>query len=58
MDRIQVGGHDHQRIASNAVFGYQTSASGQAYVGLRLIFPGESGGESVTVADGAEMRNE
>lgn len=45
-------------LSSPAVFGYEAE-EGQSpnYVTVRMVFPGGQGGESVTVADGAELRN-
>lgn len=46
-------------LASSNVFGYESSGEGQPpnYVSVSLEYPGETGGESVTVADGAGLRN-
>jgi prepilin-type N-terminal cleavage/methylation domain-containing protein len=46
-------------LASSNVFEYESSEEGQPpnYVSVRLEFPSELGGESVTVADGAGLRN-
>jgi len=46
-------------IDGPAVFTYLSPEPGQPpnYVGVELVFPSESGGESVTIADGAALRN-
>lgn len=46
-------------LASSDVFGYESSGEEQTpnYVTVKLEFPGQSGAESVTVADGAGLRN-
>lgn len=46
-------------LASDEVFEYEASVEGQPpnYVAVRLEFPGGDGGETVTVADGAGLRN-
>jgi Tfp pilus assembly protein PilV len=45
-------------LESSNVFDYQEGASGNAFVDVTLVFPSEREGESVTIADGAELRNE
>lgn len=45
-------------LASNNVFTYAVGPSGDAHIDVRLIYPGEETAESVTISDGAELRNQ
>lgn len=45
-------------LRSSAVFTYQEVPSGAAFVDVTFEFPNDDGGESITIADGAELRNE
>jgi prepilin-type N-terminal cleavage/methylation domain-containing protein len=44
-------------ITGPNVFSYQGDSSNPGYVGITLVFPDEEGGEALTLADGAELRN-
>lgn len=39
------------------VFTYDPSSADPSYVGISLAFPGDAGGETVTLSDGAALRN-
>jgi Tfp pilus assembly protein PilW len=45
-------------LVSDAVFTTQTTPSGSTHIDVRLSFEGEDGDESVTISDGAELRNQ
>lgn len=45
-------------LDSTAVFDYDEGPSGGAFVDVTLTFPSALDGESVTIADGAELRNQ
>ena len=45
-------------LSSSAVFTYQTTPSGSSQVDVSLVYPSDDGGEAVTIADGAELRNQ
>jgi len=44
-------------LRSNAVFSYQPTAQSPSFVGIRLEYPADGGEESVTIGDGAALRN-
>ncbi|MDQ2676205.1 MAG: hypothetical protein M3Y34_05300 [Actinomycetota bacterium] len=44
-------------ITSSAVFSYTPSAAAPTHVGVNLLFPSESGDDSITLTDGVTMRN-
>jgi prepilin-type N-terminal cleavage/methylation domain-containing protein len=44
-------------LSNGTVFTYSTGSGGSTWVGVTLQFPGEDGGEGITVEDGATLRN-
>ena len=44
-------------ISTSTVFSYTPSAAAPTYVGVNLLFPSESGDDSITLTDGVTMRN-
>lgn len=44
-------------LASNQVFTFSPRAPGQAFVTIDLSFPAENGDDSITIQDGAALRN-
>ena len=44
-------------ITSTSVFSYSPSATAPTHVGVHLLFPSESGDDSITLTDGVTMRN-
>jgi Tfp pilus assembly protein PilW len=44
-------------LSTSSVFTYTPSAAAPTYIGVSLLFPSESGDDSITLADGVTMRN-
>jgi prepilin-type N-terminal cleavage/methylation domain-containing protein len=44
-------------LATNQVFTFSPQTPGQAYVGIRLVFPAENGDDAITLQDGVALRN-
>ena len=44
-------------LAGNLVFNYSYGPSGPTYIGINFMFPGQNGGNGISVSDGASLMN-